>query len=504
MESLWRKQAGAIEGQPKEQPKKNENRAKQSGKDHHEVIVIGAGLAGLLTAYYLQEAGKQVLVLEADKIASGQTERTTAKITSQHSLKYNNLIKKVGRQEAKLYAEANQKAIDEYERLIREKKIDCQFKRCPAYLYAARATENEAADLKKKEMEQAVNELKEETQAAASLGIDASFTTETELPFPIKGAMCFARQAQFSPLEFVRYLAGELEIRENTPVMGIKGNKVIIKEGALEADKIVMAAHYPFVNLPGFYFLRQHQERSYVLALSGCKKIEGMYLGLGQEGLSLRQAGEYLLLGGGSHRTGENKAGGKYTFLEQAAKQYFPQGKIEARWSAQDCMPHDGIPFIGKYSVFTPHLYVATGFQKWGMTTSMVAAQLIRDSLCGKDSPYEKVFSPQRCHVSAGMGSFLTDTGVSVKGLAKGAFHHPKEGPEALAVGHGGIVSIDGKRYGCFRDDKGEMHVISAKCPHLGCELEWNPDEKSWDCPCHGSRFDIDGRLLDNPAKHGL
>ncbi|MGN0306930.1 MAG: FAD-dependent oxidoreductase [Lachnospiraceae bacterium] len=414
---------------------------------YNEIIVIGAGLAGLLTAWYLKEAGKQVLILEADKVASGQTGRTTAKITSQHGIKYSTLIKKAGRKTAQLYANANQQAIDEYERLIKENKIRCEFKRCPAYLYAK--TQNKA------------EQLKEESDVAASLGIPAFFTGKTELPFAIEGAVCFEEQAQFLPLDFVQQLAKHLEIRENTQVISIKGNQVTTKTGVIEAENIVVASHYPFRNLPGFYFLRQHQERSCVLKLSACKQMEGMYLGVDEDCLSFRQMGNYLLLGGGAHRTGCNQSGGKYEFLERAARQYFPEGKIEERWSAQDCMPHDGVPFIGRYSAFTPHLYVITGFQKWGMTSSMVAAQMIRDAICGIENPYTKVFTPQRCRIRAGMGNFLMDTGVSLTGLIKGG---------------------------------------RGRCTHLGCKLEWNPEERSWDCPCHGSRFNESGKVLDNPA----
>lgn len=455
-------------------------------ENKQEVIVIGAGMAGLLTAWYLKEAGKQVLVLEAARVASGQTGRTTAKITSQHGLKYDTLIKKVGRKKAELYAKANQEAIDAYEKLIQKNRIDCEFIRCPAYLYTT--------------TEENILPVKEEARAAESLGIPASFTTKTELPFPVKGAVCFPQQARFLPLDFVQYLAGKLEIRENTQVIQIKGNTVKTKEGVIEADKIVVAAHYPFRNLPGFYFLRQHQERSYVLELSGCPALEGMYLGVDENGLSFRQAGEHLLLGGGSHRTGENKEGGKYAFLHQAAKQYFPEGEIESCWSAQDCMPHDGIPFIGRFSAFTPHLYVITGFQKWGMTSSMVAAQLIRDELCGKRNPYAKVFAPSRCNIRAGIGNFLIDAGVSVKGLVKGTCYRPKEKEDSLLYGQGRLITLEGKGCGCYKDEKGGLHMVSKRCTHMGCCLEWNPDERSWDCPCHGSRFGTDGKLLDNPA----
>ena len=418
----------------------------------YDVIVIGAGMAGLLIAYYLKEEGKHVLVLEAKEIASGQTGRTTAKITSQHDIKYSKLIQKVGREKARMYAQANEEAIREYDRLIREKRIECQFERVPSYLYTM---QNETL-------------LSEEAEAAVSLGIHAFYTSHTELPFTVSGAVCFENQAQFAPLEFVRHIAAELEILEHTQVMKVRGKYVFTKDTVYIADKIVVATHYPLCNVPGFYFLRQHQERSYVLALAGCKKIKGMYYGIDENGLSFRQEGDLLLLGGGGHRTGQNKCGDSYDKLVQAAMRYFPESREEGRWSAQDCMPHDGIPFIGKYSIFTPNLYVATGFQKWGMTTSMVAALILRDELCGRKNPYRKLFSPQRIQVRAGFWNFLVDVGMSIKGLAKGLFCRMTKKPY---------------------------------CSHMGCELTWNPDEKSWDCPCHGSRFDADGNLLDNPAK---
>lgn len=435
-------------------------------KQYYDVIVVGAGMAGILIAYYLQEQGKKVLVLEAGETASGQTERTTAKITSQHGLKYSKLIRTVGVENARLYAQANQAAIEEFEQLIKKHEIDCDFERVSAYLY----TEKQEALLQ------------EEADAAALLGIDAFFTKETELPFPVAGAVCFPHQAQFAPLKFVRHIARNLQIMEHTKVIAIKGEQVFTEHGILTAEKIVLATHYPIKNFPGFYFLRQHQERSYVLALSGWRrsskndkaskgkrdsqdKTMNMYLGIDKDGHSFRQAGDFLLLGGSSRRTGD-KRGGAYDSLRRVAEKYFPGCREEMHWSAQDCMPHDGIPFIGRYSIFTPNLYVATGFQKWGMTSSMIAALILRDELCGQKNPYAELFSPQRIHVKAAFKNLMVDVGASIKGLTKGLFHK------------------------------------SARCPHMGCELVWNPDEESWDCPCHGSRFDKEGKLLDNPAVH--
>ncbi len=450
MESLWRKQTKIFSEEAKP-----ENNISQNMDKQFDVIVIGAGMAGLLIAYYLKEQGKRVLVLEANTIASGQTERTTAKITSQHGLKYSKLVKEIGKEKARLYARANEAAIREYEKLIQKEKIECQFEKVPAYLYS----------------EQEEEQLQEEAKTATMLGIDAFFTKETELPFSVKGAVCFQNQAQFSPLEFVRGIISDLEIWEGVKVTAVKGNQVEAENLKITADKIVIATHYPILNVPGFYFLRQHQERSYVLALSGCPPMKGMYYGIDKNSLSFRQAKEYLLLGGGGHRTGENICGGKYKMLFEAAEQYYPESQKEAYWSAQDCMPHDKIPFIGKYSVFTPNLYVATGFQKWGMTSSMIAAMILRDELNGISNPYTELFTPQRIHLLAAMPALCHDIGISVKGLAKGWLFLPQ------------------KRKAPFR------------CPHMGCELTWNPDEESWDCPCHGSRFDADGKWLDNPTK---
>ncbi len=441
MESLWRQQTKEISGSEKKFSKKPD-------RITWDVIVIGAGMAGLLTAFYLKEMGKRVLVLEAETIGSGQTERTTAKITSQHGIKYSTLIKTVGLEAARGYAMANEKAIREYARLIKGRNMDCDFEWKPSYLYSLKEDGG----------------LEEEKKAALAVGIDVIADYEGELPFETKQIIGFPGQAQFSPLKFLKDIAGELQILEHSRVVEIKEHMVFTEKKVFTAEKIVVATHYPIMDMPGYYFLRQHQERSYVLALSGCGKLEGMYYGVDRDGLSFRQAGDYLLLGGGSHRTGKKKMDAGYEYLERRACQLYPEARVEARWAAQDCMPHDGIPFVGRYSYFTPDIYVITGFQKWGMSMSMVAAMILRDMLCDVENPYSKVFSPQRLHVRASFSHLMEDAFISGKGILKGSI---SERP-------------------C--------------CAHMGCELVWNEEEKSWDCPCHGSRFTEDGAILDNPA----
>ncbi len=478
MESIWRKEEGEILN-------KRSYHFEDMKKIHWDVIVIGAGITGVLTAYYLQKSGKRVLILEAKTIASGQSDKTTAKVTCQHGLKYHRLIQDWGEKKAKAYAKAHLEAIERYEQLIEKEQIKCDWKRVPAYLYS-----NHDEGI-----------LQQEATAARHLGIDAFFTKETELPFEVKGAVCFADQAQLSPLKLIRSISNRLPVCEMTKVVKIKKNKVITENGEIAADNIVVATHYPIKNVPGFYFMRQHQERSYVLALTNTPKLQGMYLGIDAGGLSFRSAGEYLLLGGGAKRTGDNTVKGTWEMLRLKARQFYPECGEVAHWAAQDCMPHDGIQMIGRYSLFTPHVYMATGFQKWGMTSAMVAAILIQDQICGNDNPYAKIFTPLRLNFWASIGNWSYDMIMNIKGLLRGVFHRPGRKAEDLKCGEGGIVTIGGKRRACYRDDKGNLHSISARCAHLGCELSWNAEEKSWDCPCHGSRYDVDGNWLNTPTK---
>ncbi len=485
------------------------------GENRTEVAVIGGGLAGLLTAYFLQERGKKVVVLEANRIGSGQTGNTTAKITSQHGLIYDKLCRKYGEAKARLYAGAHQEAIEQYADLIGKEGISCHFERLPSVLYSK--TDEKA--------------LQQEAEAAKKLGIPAYFTNEARLPIqtkqplPVKGMVVFENQAQFHPLEFVKQLAEKLTVYEQTNVLRVKGHRLETNHGNLYADKIVFATHYPFVNVPGFYFLRQHQERSYVLALSGVPKAKGMFYSEDEDGLSFRWYEDILLLGGGGHRTGTvpkkkkcvtKKAGKPKDRLEKAPKEYgyamlcrraeelFPEGEVVAKWSAQDCVSQDELPFIGSYSLFRPYWYVATGFKKWGMTSAMVSARLLCDLICKEKNPYAALFSPRRFPFHASAKKLGKDLKFSIVGLAKGHFHWPLGTGSAPERGKACILRVGFKRYGVYRDEGGNLHKVSIKCPHLGCELAWNQEEKTWDCPCHGSRFDYHGKLMDDPAQKGI
>lgn len=453
-----------------------------------DAAVIGAGMAGVLIADRLQKRGIRTVVLEADRIGSGQTKNTTAKITSQHGMIYDALIRNFGKIRARQYAEANESAIREYESMILERNIACDFRKTAAVLYT---TTNG-------------DPMRREAAAAADLGIDAHFVRDTELPFGVAGAERFDHQAQFHPLKFLKAVSEGLEIYERTPVLNVEGNVLQTLFGTVRAEKIVFASHYPFVNVPGWYFMRMHQERSYVLALDCGWTPEDMYLGVDSDGLSFRGAEGCLLLGGGSHRTGENSAGGRWCMLAERAQALFGDCRIGACWSAQDCITLDGVPYIGRYSPERPDWYVATGFAKWGMTSSMAAAMCIAGDIAGDRVEWAEVFSPSRFKLSSAGWNLAEDTIQSFKGLTREIFAVPKTVLDELPRGHGGIVELEGRKTGVYKDETGKCHIVNTRCPHLGCQLEWNPDEKSWDCPCHGSRFRYDGSLIDNPAQKPL
>lgn len=452
------------------------------------VAIVGGGMAGLLTALFLQEQGIKSVVLEANSIGSGQSGKTTAKITLQHGLCYDKLIHNIGASEARDYASANRKAIDSYRRLIRDRNISCDFQECSSFLY----TKNQVESLEK------------EKEAMASLGIASAITKDIELPFEVSGALKIENQGMFQPLQFIKQIAQDLVIYEDTKVIGIEGSIIKTTHATIKADKIILTCHFPFINSPGYYFMRMHQERSYILALKKAGTIKDIYYGIDEGGLSFRPWKEFLLLGGAGHRTGENENGGQYDFLKKEAEKLFPNCEIAAAWSAQDCMSVDGIPYIGQFSSSTPHMYVATGFNKWGMTHSMVAAMILSDMIIKRENPFSKVFTPHRFYLKASACSLKEEGVHAVKGLSKGMLSIPKEMIEHILPGKGGVVEYEGKAVGVYKEDNGECHIVNARCSHLGCRLAWNPEELSWDCPCHGSRFTIDGELIDNPSGKNL
>lgn len=453
-----------------------------------EVAVIGAGLAGVLIAYMLQQRGVPVVVLECRRAGEGITKNTTAKITSQHGLIYKKLLMYKGEQRALEYAMANQQAIKKYEEIINELQIDCDYEVLPNYIYTL---DNEQKIL-------------QEVEAAQRLGLPAVLTKETTLPFKVKAAIRFDNQAQFHPLKFLDAVADTLKIYENTRVTQIsKSGLILTDQGRVKAKKVVIATHYPFINVPGYYFIRLHQERFYLSALEGDNQdkfnLDGMYLDADPDGFTFRKYKDYLILGSGSHRTGKYQPPNAYEMIEKAAKKWYPNSKIKYTWSNQDCITPDSIPYIGRYSVRTPNIYVATGFNKWGMTSSMVSAMIISDMITGKENEYRKVFIPRRLMLS-GSRVLLKDAAIITISLLSEHLRIPHDRLKDIERGKAGVIRHDGQRVGVYRDKNDKYYFVTTKCPHLGCKLEWNQNEMTWDCPCHGSRFDYQGKMINNPA----
>ncbi len=407
-----------------------------------DILVIGGGMAGILCAYMLDQAGLDYVLVEAKTICSGITKNTTAKITSQHGLIYDKLIRKFGTEKAEMYLKANEAALEKYRSI--SQNINCGFEVKDAFVYSL-------DDVKK---------IENELSALQQIGFNAAFEKDLPLPFSVAGAVKFKDQAQFNPLQFISAICAKLKIYEHTKVREMVGNTAITEKGKITAQKIIVATHFPFINKHGSYFLKMYQHRSYVIAFENAPDVNGMYVDEAEKGMSFRNYENLLLVGGGDHRTG--KTGGNWRELSDFAARSYPAAREKYRWATQDCMSLDGVPYIGHYSKQTPTLYVATGFNKWGMTTSMVSAMILTDLVQEKENPYSAVFSPSRTIIRPQ--------------LAVNAF-------EAVT----NLLTISEKR-----------------CPHLGCALKWNEHERSWDCPCHGSRFTEKGNLIDNPATGDL
>lgn len=411
------------------------------GNVNTDVLIIGGGIAGILTAYMLKQEGVDYILVEKDRICSGTTQNTTAKITFQHSLIYSKIMRSYGEETARAYLHTNREAFNLLCRLC--ENVDCDFEIKNNYVYST--------DYKK---------LEDEMTALERIGFNAQFIESVPLPVETKGAVCFVNQAQFHPLKFLSAIAKELNIFENSFVKEMRETTAITDKAEIKLKNVIVTTHFPFLNKHGLFSLKLYQHRSYVIALENAQDVNGMYVDDSETGLSFRKYKNYLLLGGGGHRTG--KQGGNWKELQEFAKENYPGAQERFYWAAQDCMSLDDIPYIGNYSSNTPNLYTASGFCKWGMTGAMLSAMLLKDKIIGRKNDYSEFFRPDR--------SILH--------------------PQLFVNGFESVTNL--------------LTFSKKRCPHLGCALKWNSAEHSWDCPCHGSRFDEGGKILDNPANGNM
>ncbi len=470
-----------------------------------DVAIVGGGIAGLTAAYLLKQAGKTVAVLDAKRILHGATGYTTAKVTAAHNIVYTTVRKKFGHEGARLYAEANQDALEFIARLVEEESLDCEFERKANYVYC------ESADERAR--------IEQEVEAAREAGLAAKLVEETPLPYAVECAFRLDDQAQFHPRKYLLPLAEKIDgdgsrVLELTRVLGVTGSGPIRLEtdgGGVTARDVVLASHLPFADR-GFFFAKAHPERSYAVAarVRPEKDPQGMYINIGQPARSVRtaydEAGVLLILGGEGHKPGTNTdTTARYRALEEFGRRHWQTEDFPYRWSTQDYMPIDALPYVGRLTRRSEHVYVATGFKKWGMTNGTAAAVILSDLILGRENPWAKLFDAKRLTPLASAPKFVSEN-ASVAGHFVG--DRLKRGERAelaeLAPGEGRLLNLDGRKTAAYRDADGTLYTLSPRCTHMGCHVNWNPAEKSWDCPCHGSRFSGDGVVIEGPATRDL
>jgi glycine/D-amino acid oxidase-like deaminating enzyme/nitrite reductase/ring-hydroxylating ferredoxin subunit len=469
-----------------------------------DVAVIGGGITGLTTATLLKRAGATVAVIEAGRIASGTTGSTTAKVTSLHSLIYAELVKNLGVERARIYADANQAGVAWVADFVRESGIDCDLARLPALTY----TDDPAR----------VADIEAEVDAAQQLGLPASYTETTDLPYPVLAAVRFEDQLAFHPRKYCLGMAAGIpgngshlfEMSRATDVEDADPCVVTTEQGVMRAGHVVLATQIPFLDR-GAFFAKTSPSRSYAMAVRIDGPLpEGMYLGVGEVTRSVRPhwLGEegFLIVGGEGHKVGEDPDTRKrYETLEAWGRAQFPVRSIDYRWSAQDYMPADNVPYIGLMTLGSDRLLTATGFKKWGLSTGTFAGMILSDAILGRENPWASLFDATRVDLTHSAKSLITenlDVARRFVGDRVAAVQAPSV--DELAAGEGGIVEISGEKAAASRDEEGVVHAVSPACAHLGCLVSWNTAEATWDCPCHGSRYDRDGRVIQGPSVRDL
>ncbi|WLR52950.1 FAD-dependent oxidoreductase [Bacillus tianshenii] len=470
-----------------------------------DVAIVGGGITGITAAYLLSQEGLTVALLEANDLLNGTTGHTTAKVTSQHDLFYDELIQHHGAEQAKAYYEANQQALHFIQDTIQTMDIQCDYSEEDAYIYAT--------------TDKYAKKIEAEMKAYEKLGITGSLTESIPFDIPIKAALKMDNQGQFHPINYLKKLVEETtknggKVYEQTVAVDIeKGDRpnVVTRSGAkVSCSHVLICSHFPFYEGTGLYSARMYAERSYIIGVKTKNPYPGgMYISAEDPTRSLRSTpmnGEPLVLvGGDSHKSGHGKAMSEhYKALETFAEQIFDIDKIVYHWSAQDLFTLDKVPYIGPITSRQTNILIATGYKKWGMTLGTTAAIMLKNEVLKKDSPYSELFTPSRFSADPSMKNFIKQNTLVAGHFIKGKLERAEKHIEEVAKDEGAVVMVNGQRTGAYRDKNGELHLVDTTCTHLGCEVEWNDAERSWDCPCHGSRFSVTGDVLEGPAVEPL
>ncbi|MBM7585150.1 glycine/D-amino acid oxidase-like deaminating enzyme/nitrite reductase/ring-hydroxylating ferredoxin subunit [Bacillus pakistanensis] len=470
-----------------------------------DIVIVGGGITGITAAYQLTKQGKNVVLIEANQLFNGTTGHTTAKVTAQHGLIYDELIQHFGNEIAKLYYKANDEAITFIKDTINSLGIECDLTEEDAYVYST--------------TEKYEKKIEKEYEAYKQLKIEGDLVEQLPIDLNIKNAVVMKNQAQFHPLQYLTKLVEEItknggKIYGDTIATDIREGdqpQVQTRDGnTITCNTVLICSHFPFYDGMGLYFTKMYAERSYVLGAKTRKDYPGgMYLSAEDPTRSIRYTntsnGKLILFGGDNHKTGQGKDTLEhYKALETFGEEVLGIEEVKYKWSAQDLITVDKVPYIGQHSSKKKNIYVATGYKKWGMTSSTVAATLLTDLIIKKSSPYEEVFQPSRFVADPSIKHFIKENADVARHLVKGKLEIPMKTPDDLRVDEGDVVNINGIRGGGYRDEDGKLHLVDTTCTHLGCECEWNHGDRTWDCPCHGSRYSINGDVIEGPAEKPL
>jgi glycine/D-amino acid oxidase-like deaminating enzyme/nitrite reductase/ring-hydroxylating ferredoxin subunit len=468
-----------------------------------DVAVVGAGITGVTVAHLLKREGKSVALLEMRRVGLGTTGNTTAKLTVGHSLVYAKLSSSLGVDAARLYADSNREAISQMNTLATELGIECDWEPASNYVY----TESSGR----------LDKLEEELEAMRSAGIHAEMTRETDLPYPVAGAIRVNEQAQFHPLKYLAGLAAQIpgdgsHVFEQTRATGVKRGETTTVEtssGRVLARHVVVTTQLPFLDR-GLFFAKAHPQKSFAVSakVTDDRAPRGMYISIDEPTRSIRSApsgdgSRQLIVGGESQRPGdEQNDEHAYQALEEFMRAEFGVPS-ERHWSAHDYIPADGLPYIGRLRRGDERLHVATGFAKWGLTKGTIAAQIITDAIVGRSNPWAALYDTRRWTPRASAKSLAAENGRVAQRFVADRIR-PRRAQEQLAPGDGAVIRVGLRHQAVYRDESGNTHVLSARCPHLGCLVAWSEADKTWECPCHGSRFTAEGGILQGPATTGL
>ena len=471
-----------------------------------DVGIVGGGITGVTAAYVLAKQNVKVALIDASQILNGTTGHTTAKITAQHGLIYDEFIQHFGTEKAGQYYQASREAGELIEQITKELAIDADLTKENAYIFT--------------NSEDYLIQLEKEKKAYDKLGIPGELTDNIPLDIPVKSALMMENQAQFHPLKYLKVLAEKAvdngaQIYEDTTAADVEygGKHPSIITGnrhRITCNYIISASHFPFTDKKRFYFSRMYPERSYLIAVKSPEEFPGgMYINAESPTRSIRAAkmdGEdWWLIGGENHKTGQGKSMMEhYNALHKFAEKHISIDRFSYRWSAQDLTTIDKLPYIGLMTDSEENVFVATGFRKWGMTNGTIAAKVLSDLIIEKSSPYEDLFTPSRFHADPSLREFMKINADVAKHMIKGKLDRPKENLDKLPRDEAAITRIKGQRAGAYRDHENKLHIVDTTCTHMGCEVEWNSGDRTWDCPCHGSRFSYTGEVIEGPAKKPL